>query len=197
MSAPPRWNPLSPEVVDRIRRFTERRLSAEEFDAYVHAPMSEAERREILESVARPLAVLQAAVLVILLIAIVNVATLLSSRASVRGREMAMRAALGATRARIARQLLTESVLLAAFGAGLGLLVAVWGLHSLLALAPASRRGGGSDGLRGPLCQPVRSGLPAAPDHAVHDRGLTDRGRDEQPLPWSSRWPAASSPAAA
>jgi len=52
MSAPPRWNPLSPEVVDRIRRFTERRLSAEEFDAYVHAPMSEAERREILESVA-------------------------------------------------------------------------------------------------------------------------------------------------
>lgn len=52
MSAPPRWNRPSPEAVERIRQFAGRRLSAEEFDAYVHAPMSEAERREILESVA-------------------------------------------------------------------------------------------------------------------------------------------------
>ena len=52
MRPPPRWNPPSAEAVERIRQLAERRLSAEEFDAYVHAPMSEAERQEILESVA-------------------------------------------------------------------------------------------------------------------------------------------------
>src|SRR5438093_384083 len=52
MRPPPRWNPPSAEAVECIRQLAERRLSAEEFDAYVHAPMSEAERQEILESVA-------------------------------------------------------------------------------------------------------------------------------------------------
>lgn len=75
-------------------------------------------------NVAKPLAVLQAAVVVILLIAIANVATLVSSRGSTRAREMAMRTALGATRGRIARQLMTESLILAFVGGVLGVALA-------------------------------------------------------------------------
>ncbi len=48
---PQPMGPPSPEALERVRQLVERRLSAEEFDAYVNAPMSEAERREILESV--------------------------------------------------------------------------------------------------------------------------------------------------
>ena len=51
MSAPP-MIPPSPEALERVRQLAERQLSAEEFDAYVNAPMTEDERREILESVA-------------------------------------------------------------------------------------------------------------------------------------------------
>jgi putative ABC transport system permease protein len=139
-------------MVGRLRAGVGADQARQELNAIARTPVTEFSRpphasldnglmlnslRDDMTSGVKPalLAVL-GAVLLVLLIACVNVTNLLLARGAQRRGEFAMRAALGATRARLIRQLLTESLLLAIIGGGLGMLVAAFGVSALVALSP-------------------------------------------------------------
>ncbi len=114
------------------------RLEKEHPDNAGVGAMVESLHADTVGELRRPLLVLLGAVAFVLLIACTNMANLVLPRALARRREVAIRAALGAGRSRLVRQLLTESILLGVVGGAAGLGLAHWGLDALVALAPAS-----------------------------------------------------------
>ena len=130
---------IAREAAEREARSIFARLEAEH-------PATNALRSVVVEPLGasavrgiRPtLLVMFGAVVLVLLIVCTNVASLFLARAASREREVALRIALGARRARIARQMLVESVLLSFVGGALGLAIALWGVEALVALAPGS-----------------------------------------------------------
>ena len=108
-------------------------------------------RTQFTGEIRKPLLILLGAVGFVLLIACANVANLLLARAAARKKEIALRAGLGASRWRLARQLLTESLLLSALGGFTGLMLAWWGTRALLALSPPELIGLRNTGINVPV----------------------------------------------
>jgi putative ABC transport system permease protein len=139
-------------MIARVRSAIGIDRARSELDAIAHTPLAQFPRvpwaslqqglvvnalqHEVTRAVRPGLVAVLGAVLLVLAIACVNVTNLLLARGAQRRGEFAMRAALGAARGRLIRQMLTESMLVAVVGGALGVLVAIAGVHALVALSP-------------------------------------------------------------
>lgn len=116
------------------------RIEKEHNESHANTGMTIVPLQEAVVGQVKPiLLILLGAVGFVLLIACANVASLLLTRSLARQKEVAIRAALGATRWRVIRQLLTESLILALLGGAFGLMIAYWGVGALVTLLPANQ----------------------------------------------------------
>jgi putative ABC transport system permease protein len=129
---------IRPDVAQAQMSSIERELSRDYPREYIGTDIKLVSlHAQVVSSIRAALLVLFGAVVFVLLIACANIANLLLARATVRRREVAIRSALGATRARLVRQLVTESLTLAMVGGALGILLAFWATHLAGRLLPS------------------------------------------------------------